>query len=209
MIRYVDEFILYDDVQYTKNDWRNRNKIKTRNGAKWITIPVSQKSLSQRICEITVVNSYWRKKHWKFISQCYSKAKYFKDFKDVFEVLYLGSDDLYLSQINYMFIKAINKVLGINTMISWSMDYHLAKGRTERLVDLCKQAGATEYISGPAAKHYMAEELFSQENIAVHYIDYSDYPKYNQLFPPFTHLVSVIDLIFNEGPNSLKFMKGF
>ncbi len=89
------------------------------------------------------------------------------------------------------------------------MDYHLAEGKTERLVDLCKQAGAGEYISGPAAKGYIDEDMFKKEGIRLSYMDYSRYPEYAQLFPPFEHAVSIIDLIFNEGPNAPEFMKSF
>ena len=205
----VDEFVLYDDVQYTKNDWRNRNRIKTRNGAQWITIPVSQESLSQRICDTKVANRLWREKHWKSICQWYPRANFFKTYKGIFEDLYLGDNESYLSRINYTFISAINGILGIGTKISWSVDYDVVEGRTERLVNLCKQMGATEYISGPAARSYIEEDLFDNEGICVSYMDYSGYPEYDQLFPPFEHSVSIIDLIFNKGPDAPKYMKSF
>lgn len=209
LINLVDEFILLDDVQYTKNDWRNRNLIKTPNGTAWLTIPVHQESLSQKINETVVANEIWRKKHIKSITQNYSKGKYFKDYKDLFQELYLQSNEKFLSRINHRFITAISNVLGINTKISWSMDYKLVEGKTERLVDLCKHTGATEYISGPAAKGYIDEEMFENEGILLKYIDYSGYPEYTQLFPPFEHRVSIIDLILNEGPNAPKYMKSF
>jgi hypothetical protein len=205
IIKMVDEFIIYDDVQYTKNDWRNRNKIKTNNGILWLTIPVNH-SISQKINEIKILNKSWRIKHWNTISQNYSKTKYFREFKEIFEKLFTLEED-YLSIINYNFIIEINKILNIKTKISWSSDYKLIEGKTERLIELCKQANATEYISGPSAKNYLNEELFSAENLKLTWMDYSGYPEYNQLFPPFEHRVSIIDLIFNEGPNSNKFMK--
>jgi hypothetical protein len=89
------------------------------------------------------------------------------------------------------------------------MDYCIVEGKTERLVSLCKQASATEYISGPAAAEYIDDNLFQWENIKVSYIDYSNYPDYQQLFPPFEHGVSVLDLIFNEGRNSKRYLKSF
>jgi len=89
------------------------------------------------------------------------------------------------------------------------MDYRLAEGKTERLVDLCKQAGADEYISGPSAKDYIDEDMFEKEGIRLSYMDYSGYPEYEQLYPPFEHAVSIIDLIFNEGPEAPQFMKSF
>ena len=108
-------------------------------------------------------------------------------------------------------VRVIKKreVLGIGSKISWSMDYSLIEGKTEKLIDLCKQAGATEYISGLAAKDYLNEELFRDENILLRYMDYSGYPEYNQFHPPFEHGVSIIDLIFHEGPQAPKYMKSF
>ena len=209
LIKFVNELILYDDVQYTKNDWRNRNIIKTHQGNKWITIPVSKQHLSQKMYETKVANSLWQKKHWKTICQSYSKSHFFNETRDIFEELYLNTNEEYLSQINYNFIRTINSFLGINTKISLSSHFTLHGKKTERLVGLCKQTRAEEYISGPSAKDYLDEGLFNEENIKVSWMDYSKYPEYNQLFPPFTHQVSIIDLIFNEGPNAPKFMKGF
>jgi hypothetical protein len=208
LINSVDEFILYDDMQYTKNDWRNRNKIKNRDGLKWLTIPINNQ-YGQKIRETVTSNSKWNQKHWNSLVHSYSLSKYFYDYKELFENLYLGCQENLLSQINYHFLTAICQILGINTKMSWSMDYGLIEGKTERLIDLCKQAGSAEYISGSAAKAYIDEELFKVEGIKLKYIDYSGYPEYNQLFPPFEHGVSIIDLIFNEGPNATKYMKSF
>lgn len=129
--------------------------------------------------------------------------------KDWLEELYLGCQEQFLSAISYRFLTAICQMLGINTQLSWSMDYHLIEGKTERLIDLCSQAGATEYVSGPTARDYMDEELFRQKHIALRYMDYSGYPEYQQLFPPFDHFVSIIDLILNEGNNATHFMKSW
>jgi len=209
MINMVDEFILYDDVQYTKNDWRNRNKIKTSQGVQWVTIPVRQTSLEQTIKETKVQDKRWRKKHWATISQNYTKAKYFKEYKDLFEELYLGDDEEYLSQINYKFIIAINKILGISTKIRWSSEFDLTDGQTEKLLGICKDCNANIYLSGPAAKDYFDEELAKKENIKVEWMDYSGYPEHKQLFEPFEHGVTILDLLFNEGSNTTKFMKSF
>jgi hypothetical protein len=210
LINMVDEFILFDDVQYTKRDWRNRNKIKTPNGLKWLTIPVEVKGKYYQTIKDTVIGDPgWWKNHWLTIAHNYGKATYFNEFRGFFEKLYLGTDAKFLSLINYRFITAISELLGIETKISWSMDYKILDGKTERLVDLCKQTRATEYISGPSAKGYIDEELFKSERIAIRYMDYSGYSEYNQLYPPFDHFVSIIDLIFNEGPDAKKYMKSF
>lgn len=210
MINMVDEFVLYDTEQYTRRDWRNRNKIKTSNGLLWLSIPVMVKgNYYQKISEIKISENKWRKKHWTSIKNNYSKSRYFNDYKDVFENLYLNSNEIFLSKINYSFISIINKILGIDTKITRSEDYRISGEKTEKLLSICKQANATEYISGPAAKDYFDKSLFEQENIKVKWMDYSNYPEYNQLYQPFEHGVSILDLIFNEGKNAPKFMKSF
>jgi len=209
MINTVDEFILYDEVQYTKNDWRNRNKIQTRQGVQWLTIPVRQKELSQLIKDTKIQDKRWRKKHWSTIQQTYSKAKYFKEYKDIFEKLYLNTNEEYLSQINYNFIIAINKILGIDTKIRWSSEFDLLDGQTEKLLGICKDCSADVYLSGPAAKDYFDEDLAKKENIKVEWMDYSGYKEYGQLQSPFEHGVTILDLLFNEGPNAIKYMKSF
>ncbi|AEI35790.1 MULTISPECIES: WbqC family protein [Francisella] len=210
LINQVDEFILYDDMQYTRRDWRNRNKIKTLQGLKWLTIPVDVKGkFFQKINETKASDRNWAKNHWLQIKQNYSKAKYFKDYKDVFEELYLNCNKEYLSEINYRFIVAINKILGINTKIRWSSEFDLVDGQTERLLGICKDCKADIYISGPAAKDYFDESLAKKENIQVEWMDYSGYPEYSQLYGDFEHGVTVLDLIFNEGVNATNFMRSF
>src|ERR1035437_4249749 len=205
MINMVDEFILYDDVQYTRSDWRNRNKIKTPKGLLWLTIAVGKHYKKINETQITDIN--WGKSHWSTIKQFYSKAPYFDGYKDVFENYYLNTNELFLSRINYQLIKLINEILSINTKISWSTDYNLIDGKTERLVNLVQQAGGTEYITGPAAKDYLQEDLFKDANIKVSWMDYSGYPEYPQLYPPFEHGVTILDLIFNVGKDATKYMK--
>ncbi|MDD3325132.1 MAG: WbqC family protein [Sulfurospirillaceae bacterium] len=210
MINSVDTFVLYDDMQYTKNDWRNRNKIKTQNGAVWLSIPVRQEKLAQTIKDTKVLDSRWAGQHLKTISQNYAKAPHFKSNKEWLEELYNKAQNMeFLTDINTFFLRSINTFLGIKTEILSSSDFVLADGKTERLVALCQSLGADVYISGPSAKDYLDEALFSQEKITVEWMDYSGYQPYNQLFPPFEHGVSVIDLILNEGDEALKFMKSF
>jgi len=197
-------------MQYTRRDWRNRNKIKTAKGLQWLTIPVEVKGkYYQSINDTIVSDSTWSKKHWNTIKQNYSKANYFKNYKDVFEELYLTCNEKHLSQINYKFIAAINDVLGINTNIRWSSDFNLVDSKTERLLGICKDCKATEYISGPSAQGYLDETLFQQENINVTWMDYSNYSEYTQLYEEFEHAVTVLDLIFNEGINATNYMKSF
>ncbi len=210
LIRSVHEFILFDDMQYTRRDWRNRNQIKSPAGLMWLTIPVNVKGkYLQRIKDTVVSDDRWNLDHWKTIVHCYSKAKYFAEYRELFEDLYLNTKETYLSLINFRFLTAICGLLGVKRKISWSGDYELRGDKTERLIDLCKQAGATEYLSGPKAKTYLKEDMFKQEGINICYMDYSGYREYSQLYPPFQSAVSIIDLIFNEGPRAREFMKSF
>lgn len=210
IINMVDEFILYDTEQYTRRDWRNRNKIKTPNGLLWLTIPVEVKGrFFQKINETKISEKDWNQRHWKTIITNYAKVKYFKEYKEYFEELYLSFTEKYLSEINFKFINAINRLLRIKTKISWSMEFDLPEGKNEKLIAICKQCNANIYLSGPAAKSYLDEELFKKEGIKVEWMDYSGYPEYPQLYPPFEHGVSIIDLIFNTGPEATKYMKSF
>jgi hypothetical protein len=209
IIRSVDDFVIHDTLQYTKGDWRNRNRIKTPNGLQWLTIPVEYKRVEQTINATKTANGNWAQKHWRLFCHHYSKAAYFKEYKDLFGELYLGDHSNYLSEINLKFIHAINTVLGITTRLHWSSDLKIVEGKTERLVEICKQLGAMEYLTGPSAKDYIDESLFQQENIALVWADYNDYPQYRQLHPPFEHTVTVLDLIFNEGPNARRYTKRF
>lgn len=206
MIAYVDEFILFDDVQFTKNSWRNRNKIKTPQGTQWITIPVG-KDIDRLIREVDLKDSKWQMKHWKILESNYCKAPHFSEVAERIKPLYLQREHRNLSALNREFIEKVCDFLGIDTKISNSWDYDLKKGKSERLVDLCRQTGATEYISGPAAKGYLKENLFSESEIKVVWFDYEGYPKYRQLWGEFVHSVSILDLLFNCGSNAPSYMR--
>jgi hypothetical protein len=210
LIGSVDECVLFDDVQYTRRDWRNRNRIKTPNGCIWLTIPVQVKGrYYQKIKDTEVSDQRWRAHHWKSIQANYARAPYFAMYKDWLADLYLASEAAFLSQVNYQFLAAFCTVLGITTRLTWSRQYELLPGKTERLVAICQQAGANVYLSGPAAKTYLDEILFNDAGIAVEWMKYDGYPEYHQLFPPFEHAVSIVDLLLNEGPQATRYMKSF
>ena len=206
IIRSVDEFIIFDQAQYTKNDWRNRNLIKTPQGLQWLTIPVYQKSLNQKIKDTQIAQKNWFQKHWQAIRTNYAKAPAFQQHQLWLEQLYLNCDFQYLSEINLYFIQAILSFLSIPTLVSSDSDYQLLGGKTERLVSLVKQAGGTEYLSGPAAKSYLNETLFQQENIKISWMDYSHYKTYEQIYPPFDGRLSILDLILHQGKASLLYL---
>jgi hypothetical protein len=210
LVNLVDEFILYDDRQYTRRDWRNRNRIKTPQGSQWLTIPVEVKGrYTQRIDETRVSDSDWASKHWNTLQHSYGAAPHFGDYSDLLTELYDEPGGPYLSGINRRFLEALCGVLGIETHISWSSDYEAEGAKTERLVNLCRAAGADTYLSGPRAREYMEEERFGEAGIALEYMDYAAYPESPQLHPPFDHNVTVLDLLFHTGPDAPRYMKSF
>jgi hypothetical protein len=208
LIRSVDEFVLFDDAQYTRRDWRNRNRIKTAQGMAWLTIPVQASgNYLTAIKDIEVSDRSWGLQHWRTLSSHYARAPYFRDYAERFERLYRETTDTHLSLINRRWLEALCDMLSIRTRFSWSMDYAVVPGQSERLVGICRQAGATAYVSGPSARAYLQPEIFDQAGIALEYFDYAGYREYPQLFPPFEHRVSVVDLIFNAGPRALDYLE--
>jgi len=207
LIASVDEFVLYDDAQYTRRDWRNRNRIKTPHGILWLTIPVNVKGrYYQRVRDTMVSEPGWAEKHWRSIRASYSRAPYFRTYATALEELFLGTTEQRLSDVNYRFLSRLCGLLGLRTRLTWSMDYPHDGDATERLVAMCKAAGATTYLSGPSARSYIEAERFTEAGIALEYTDYTGYPEYSQLYPPFEHTVSVIDLLVHTGPEALRFM---
>ena len=211
IINSVDEFVIYDDAQYTRRDWRNRNIIKTKHGLKWLTIPVLVKGrFKQKINDTRINQNFWAERHWKTLKQNYSTAPYFLEFQNLFEGAYIKASKMEkLTEVNMLFIRLINSFLGIETKITSSTDYNLRGNKTEKIISVCKQAEALHYFSGHAAKSYIDEHLFHEADIKLTWVDYNNYPEYNQINPPFDHKVSIVDLIFNEGKNAKKFMKSF
>jgi hypothetical protein len=208
LIASVDEFILYDDIQYTKRDWRNRNLIKTPKGIQWLTIPVKVKGkYHQKICETEIDGSEWQRSHWKALNQNYRSARYFSEIALWLEPLYSCKSFTHLSEVNRHFINAICDYLSIKTKITSSSDYQLIEGRSERLAHLCAQAAGTIYISGPAAKAYLDKKLFEVRGIQLNWFDYHGYPNYCQLWGEFIHGVTMLDLLFNCGKDAPKFLR--
>jgi len=203
MMQRVDEFILYDDAQYTRRDWRNRNRIKTKDGLLWLTIPVEAKGrFDQAIKDVRISDAGWAERHLKTIAAAYARAPHFRSYRDALDALYRSAASMRLSEVNRTLLQGVADLLGITTRLSWSMDYELPPGRVERLFALCEQAGATTYVSGPSARGYLDPAGFAAAGIGIAYMDYDGYPEYPQLFPPFTHQVSIIDVLLNAGPGA-------
>ena len=213
IINSVDEFILLDDTQYTKRDWRNRNKIKCATGLQWLTIPVYVKGrFSQHINDVVVCDSRWAKQHWRAIELCYGKANFFTSLADKLYWLYWEVQKLKkLSEINYLTISSLCQWLNIHTKLSYSTDYQIKSDeKNDKLIQLCLASESHSYLSGPSAKTYLQIDQFKQTGISVEYMNYEDYPVYPQRFHSFEPFVSILDLLCNVGlEEAPTFMKSF
>jgi hypothetical protein len=208
LIRATDEFILLDDVQFTKRDWRSRNRIKTKDGLHWLSIPVHTRGrYEQRIADTTIADPGWSERHWQTIHSAYARTPFYDAYSAPLRALYESPVSDRLSEVNRSLIEAMCGALGITTPIKWSSEYHPSDGRNERLIDLCVKAGASHYLSGPSARGYIDEAAFANAGVSVHFVDYSGYPEYPQPFPPFEHAVSALDMIFCTGPRALDYLK--
>jgi len=208
-IKKADLFIFYDDVQYDKHGWRNRNRIKTKQGCQWITIPVYSKGVVEKGIPINQVkinwNDNWNEKHWRTIQQAYSKAPYFDQLVTLLEPFYRQRPD-FLADFTIELTVVLARQLGIqHTRFIRSSSIQAAGARTDRLIAILKSVGATHYISGPSARNYLEEEKFISAGISLEYMEYH-YPEYPQLYPPYDENVSIIDLLCMTGPEAPKFM---
>jgi len=215
----VDLFILLDTVQYTKNDWRNRNRIKTFQGMQWLTVPISFK-LGDTIAEALVVDSNWRRKHLRALELNYGSAKYFDwlfpDLKILLQARWTS-----LSKLNFMLLSFLKKKLSISTklvLMSYYIDnkasihtYITDKSKdikpNMRLVNICKEFGATEFLEGKSGCNYMDIKLFEKNGIHVEFHDFK-HPVYPQLHGEFIPYLSIVDLLFNCGDKSLYYLRG-
>lgn len=208
LIASVDEFIIYDSVQFTRRDWRNRNVIKTPQGLQWVTVPVVVKGRYDQLVKDTQIDgANWAPDHWKSLCLNYKKAPYFNELANFLEPLYLDRKYTHISQLNRVFIDFICHFLGIRTRISNSWDYEHTGERSDRLVKLCKAVGGTTYVSGPAAKGYIEKDVFSRAGLELSWFDYNGYIEYQQQWGKFVHEVSILDLLFNCGKRSSRYLR--
>ncbi len=199
-----DIFVLYDDVQYDKNGWRNRNKIKTFTGAQWLTVPVLIKFTEHTLIHEVRINNdvNWRKKHLLSIRQSYSRAPYYHRYSYIFEEAY-EKDWEYLIDLDMYFINKLAEVIGIDPRkMVRSSTLGVTGARIERLINICKKFNADIFYEGASGKYYIGEDSFSKEGIKVIFQDYQ-HPTYDQLYGGFVPYLSVIDLLFNHGDKSL------
>ena len=208
LINRVDIFVFYDDVQFTKKDWRSRNKIPSANGDIWLTVPVLTKGkFDQLICDTIIDRSEnWQKKHFKTLTLNYAKAPYIKDYSSLLFDFYQREEWENLSKMNQYMTKYICDILGIKTEFYSSEQFGLTGSKDgEKVIKICKELGCDSFLNGPASKAFMDEEKFKDAGIELRYMEYN-YPEYRQLYMPFNHNVSILDLLFMTGPNAPQYI---
>jgi hypothetical protein len=199
LIHDVDIFVYYDEVQYTKNDWRNRNKIYSKNGLQWLTIPVAKEAVHLKISQVAMLDQNWQPLHFKSIYYAYKQAAFFCQIEPLLHDVYVERQWKSLVDINRYLIERIARMIGIETSFLNSKDLRLEGDRVDRLISIVQQLNADVYISGPSARTYMAghEHKFAENGIELRYKDYVGYREYRQLSNPFEHAVSIIDMLAN------------
>lgn len=203
----VDEFIFLDEVQYTTRDWRSRNRIKTAHGTQWLSVPAGS-DRKRLIHEVELVDPSWQARHWKSIVGAYGRAAFFPLYRDFFEAIFMGTRWHSLSEFNQTTTRRIaNELLGLPTRFVDSRSYAGSGSKLELILSLLDRAGATSYLSGPSALGYLDAGRFAERSIELCIKRY-EYPVHPQLHPPFVHEVSVIDLLFNTGPDAGRFIWG-
>ena len=210
-INRADVFIFYDDVQYDKHGWRNRNQIKTDQGRQWLTIPVHSGGVVEKSIPINQVEIDWSKPwneaHWKAFTFAYKRAPFFQKYAALLESFYQRHDIL-LADFTIALTIALAIELGISqTRFMRSSEITVTGKKTDRLVQILTQVGASHYLSGPSARDYIENDKFAEAGISLEYIDYN-YPEYPQLHPPFDPFVSILDLLFMTGPEASKYIFG-
>ena len=205
-LRRADVFVIYDDVQYDKNGWRNRNRIKGACGPLWLTVPVNIERLDTKITEVKIdYRSNWQKKHIGSIKQYYSKAPFFNEYFPAIEDLIEASSS-HLVDLNLAFISSFCDWLALSTPVYRSSELTVLGDRNLRLVNLCKHFGATRYLSGNAAQSYLDTQLFAENNISVEWQNYV-HPNYKQLGCEFVPYLSALDLVLNHGPEGATILR--
>jgi WbqC-like protein family len=201
-----DVFVLYDDVQYDKHSWRNRNRIKTAQGMQWLTVPVRTKGCSYpTIREVEIDNATdWRRKHLLTLRQSYARAAYFDETMGVLQPLY-ERDWTRLLDLNVAFLSALAEVLGLRREICFASELDVPGDRVQRLIDICKRLAANCFYEGAAGRDYIDDALFRAAGVDIEYQDYQ-HPVYPQLHGEFVPHLSVVDLLFNCGPRSLEIL---
>lgn len=208
LIHDVDEFVFLDDVQYTRQDWRNRNRIKTDRGLRWLTIPVGT-ALDRRVCDVVLPDA-WAERHWRELEKWYARAPFFETYRPLLEPLYRKNNFRLLSDWNQHAIRTLaHDALGITTRFRDSRELAASGRREDRLLGLLQELQTDVYVSGPAAKAYLNPRRFEEAGIELVWKSYDGYPEHPQFHPPFVHDVTVLDLLFHTGPRAPWYIWGW
>ena len=210
-INRSDVFVFYDDVQYDKRGWRNRNQIKTPKGKQWLTIPVYSRGAQTEhitIDQIRIVwDNPWNEDHWKSLQHAYGKAPFFKRYASLLEKFYARHDER-LADFTIDFTIALAGELGIRHVRFLRSSQLAVEGqKTDRLIAVLAKVGADHYLSGPSAQDYIEDDKFKAAGIRLEYMVYN-YPEYPQLYPPYDAFVSILDLLFMTGPEAPQYIFG-
>ena len=208
IVNEVDLFVFLEDVQYTRSDWRNRNKIMTAHGPKWLSVPVQQRH-GQSIFEARIDYSHrWQAKHKRAIQLSYGRAAEYDEYAGSILSIYDTHFET-ISQLNMHAIRIVSRLLGINTRFVNSLQLKVSGTKDDRVIGICQAVGINHYLSGPAARSYIDEAKFARASIALEYKDFCGYPEYRQLYGPFEHHVSAIDVLFNCGQRAPYYIWGW
>lgn len=203
---HSDIFVVYDNVQYDKHGWRNRNRIKTSNGAQWLTVPVLTKGQDKPLNRDILIDNKtnWGKKHLLSLRQNYSKAPCFKEYISFFEDTYSRQWDK-LIDLDMHLIRRFAEILGIKSKIVFASSLQATGDAVQRLISICKELGADTFYEGAAGKDYIDTKVFEKAGITLEFQDYQ-HPVYKQLYGDFLPYLSIVDLIFNHGSHSLEIL---
>ena len=205
MLDAADIFVFYDDVQFSAQSWQQRNRIRNSQGSMWLTVPIVRQ-YGSRICDTRINNSTnWKKKHWESIKQGYSKAPFFTKYASIFQEIY-NTEWEYLADLNICLIKKIADVMGLKTKFIISSEIKVEGVKTERLINILKKIGATEYISGPGAKDYIEVDRFKESGIRLYWYEF-EHPAYPQRGDEFVPYLSLIDLLLNTGGGAVTYVR--
>jgi hypothetical protein len=207
LIGRCDEYVVYDSAQYVKRHWHNRNRIKTADGVQWLTIPVTVKGRFEQPIDQVEIEKPWAEKHWRTLELAYRHAPFFEQFAPAVKAWYEHADkQTRLTDVNAIFLHGIAGQLGLKTRIVSDTVYPSRGSKTERLLEIARAARADRYLSGPSAQAYLDGSLFASAGIAVEWMDYEGYLEYPQLHGSFEQAVTVLDLLFNTGPEARRFL---
>jgi WbqC-like protein family len=208
LIGQCDEYVIYDSAQYVKRHWHNRNRVKTSNGIEWLTIPVVVKGRFEQPIDQVEIEKPWADKHWRVIELAYKRAAFFEFFAPMVMSWYERADkQTRLTDVNAIFLHGMAGLLGVKTRFVRDRDYPSKGDKMQRLLGIARAASADRYLSGPSARAYFDESIFTSAGITTEWMNYEGHPKYPQLHGCFEHAVTALDLLFNAGPEARRYLK--